>query len=70
MNRPYKEDEEMDPTAIFASLLLIGRIAQEGPQIINDVSAARQKVDPTAKDFEALITVMEASRPKDPLKKQ
>jgi len=70
MNRPYKEDEEMDPTAIFASLLLIGRIAQEGPQIINDVSAAWQKVDPTAKDFEALITVMEASRPKDPLKKQ
>lgn len=61
----------MDPLSPIgiAAFMLISRIITEGPQIINDVSAAWQKVDPTAQDFEALVTVIEAQRPKDPLKK-
>jgi hypothetical protein len=54
---------------MMASFLLIERIITEGPQIINNISAAWQKVDPTAEDFEALVGMLEAERPKDPLKK-
>jgi hypothetical protein len=58
----------MDPK-MLAAFLLIEKIITEGPGIINDISAAWQKVDPTAEDFEALVGVMEGQRPKDPLKK-
>ena len=71
--RPYMEEKKMDPKMdpkMLAAFLLIERIITDGPEIINSISAAWQKVDPTAEDFDALVTVMEAQRPKDPLKKQ
>ena len=66
---PHRKEKKMDPK-MLAAFLLIERIITDGPEIINSISAAWQKVDPTAEDFDALVTVMEAQRPKDPLKKE
>lgn len=53
----------------WAAFLLIERIILEGPKAILSIASAWNKADPTAEDFEALADVLEAHRPKDPLKK-
>ena len=56
----------MDPKAL-AIYLIIERLILEGPQIINEISAAWQKEDPTAEDFQVLADLVDVLRPKDPL---
>lgn len=58
----------MDPKMV-AAFLIIEKLILEGPQIINDISAAWLKEDPTAEDFQVLVDVVESLRPKDPLNK-
>jgi hypothetical protein len=52
-----------------AAFFLIQQIILNGPAIINEISMAWSKVDPSAEDFEALAEIIDTLRPKDPLGK-
>lgn len=58
----------MTPAEI-AAFALIQQIILNGPGIINEISAAWIKEDPTAEDFDVLVGVIDSLRPKDPLGK-
>lgn len=61
----------MDPQALVLTISLIRLLVTEVPQgikTVSDILLAWQKVDPTAEDFDALATIIESKRPKDPLK--
>lgn len=59
----------MDPRLAILLALIAERLLLEGPAAILKIKAAFANTEPTAEDFEGLISAMEAERPVDPLKK-
>ena len=59
----------MDPQLAVLLAIIGERFLVDGVEAIPKIKAAFANSDPTAEDFEGLITELEAQRPVDPLKK-